>query len=113
MEDRRVNDDRRLENLCASHMHNEASIQELKIIVVRLSDGMAQVRESMVQLTEAFKALGKVDARLDKLEETHNRDAEDNRRRLSTLEGNVYKAGAIIAALLLAIEIGFRILGAS
>jgi len=108
-----VSEDRRLENLCASHMHSEASIQELKIIVSKLSDGMIQVRESMVQLTEAFKALGKVDARLDKLEEIHNRDSEANRKRLSDLEGNVYKAGAVIAALLLAIEIGFRILGSS
>jgi uncharacterized coiled-coil protein SlyX len=112
MEDRRVTEDRRLENLCASHVHNEASINELKVIVSKLSDGMIQVRESMVQLTEAFKALGKVDARLDKLEDVHNKDAEENRKRLSDLEANVYKAGAVIAGVLLAIEIGFRILAA-
>jgi uncharacterized coiled-coil protein SlyX len=113
-EDRRVSENpgRRLEvDYCASHVHNEQSIAELKTIVSKLNDGMGQVREGMIQLTEAFKALGKVDARLDKLEEIHNRDSERNRERLERLESNVYKAGALIAAILLVIELGFRLWG--
>ena len=112
MEDRRETLDRRQESLCPSHIHNESSIAELKNIVAKLNDGMVQVRESMIQLTEAFKALGKVDARLDKLEELHREDNGKQSKRLEELERNVYKAGAIIAAILLSIEIGFRVLGA-
>jgi uncharacterized coiled-coil protein SlyX len=104
-------DEQRVNPFCSSHVHNEQSIAELRGIVLKLTEGMAQVRESMVQLTEAFKNLERVDKRLDRLEELHRVDSGKQQERLEGLERNVYKAGGIIAGILLILEVGFKFWG--
>ena len=101
----------RRSTFCSSHTYNEQALGELRIIVVKLTEGVTQVRESMIQLTEAFKYLDRVDKRLDRLEEQHGIDSSKQRERLEVLEKNVYKAGGIIAAILLMMEIGFKFFG--
>lgn len=87
------------------HSLTDSVIQDLKEAMRSLADGQMQMRETIIKLTEAFKSMERLDKRIDNAEE----GVKSNSKEISELRVAVYKAGAVVAALMIVLQIGLKI----
>lgn len=75
---------------CVYHDINETVIEDLKNAVKVLLDGQQDLKLSVIQLTEAFKSMDRIESKVDKLEEVFslrlNRVEDDMKAKLDKLE---------------------------
>lgn len=55
-------------SFCQYHMMTEGSVGDLKAAVKNLTDTQVQMRETLMQLSEVFRAVERLEKRMDKLE---------------------------------------------
>lgn len=117
MSDKWPNDDRRVNphtcnsDTCQYHYLTESVIADLKESVIKLLEGQTKMGESIVQLTEAFKMVERIDARLAKLEDLAREKDKEQDVKIDELKGFMYKAMGAIAAAGVAIEAFLRYTG--
>lgn len=80
---------------CKYHMLTDSVINDLREAVNKLTEGQDQMRETVIQLTEAFKLMGRVDQRVDKLEDLQREKDKDQDAKIQELRGFMYKAVGI------------------
>jgi hypothetical protein len=90
---------------CMYHALTDSVIQDLKEAMRSLADGQMQMRETIIKLTEAFKSMERLDKRIDSVDER----IKGNEKDVSDLRVAVYKAGAVVAALMIILQIGLKI----
>ena len=61
---------------CQYHMMTEGSVDDLKEAVRNLTETQMQMRGTLAQLGEVFKAVERVEKRMDKLESQHSERVE-------------------------------------
>lgn len=108
MEPDRRTEDRRTEGChpttCHYHALTESVVSDLKEAVHKLMEGQEKMRESLIQMTEAFKAVERLDGRLSKLEENQGRKDREQDKKIDGLRAFMYKAvgGASVGAGIIA-----------
>ena len=90
---------------CMYHALTDSVIGDLKEAMKALADGQTQMRETIIKLTESFKSVERLDKRIDKAEE----EIKGNKQEVDTLKIGVYKAGAVIGALLLVLQVALKV----
>jgi len=93
------------QDICLYHELTDSVIKDLKEALKSLADGQMQMRETLVKLTEAFKLMERLDRRIDSVEQRVKESEEE----VSDLKVAVYKAGAIVGALMVIIQIGLKV----
>lgn len=95
---------------CLYHVLTDSVIHDLKEAVKRIMEGQDQMKETVIQLAEAFKSMERLDRKIDKIEELQRSKNESTDRELSSLKGTLYKAGGAVAALMVLGEVAIRII---
>lgn len=86
-------------NSCHYHALTESVITDLKEAVHKLMEGQEKMRISLVQMTEAFKAVERLDDRLSKMEDERKEKDKEQDKKIDALRVFMYKAtGGITAA---------------
>ena len=84
---------------CQYHTLTENVIRDLKEAVQSTVEGQQQLRETVIHLTEAFKAMERIDKRMEKMEDaTVLRDKEQDQK-IDELRIFMYKALGVLAAI--------------
>ena len=87
-------------------MHNaltEAVITDLKEAVHKLMEGQEKMRESLIVMTEAFKAVERLDTRITKLEDEQKYKDREQDKKIDSLRAFMYKVsggGAAAAGII-------------
>lgn len=55
-------------SFCQYHMMTEGSVEDLKVAVRDLTETQVHMRETLMQLAEVFRAVQRLEGRMDKLE---------------------------------------------
>lgn len=98
-------------NTCQYHALTEGVVKDLRIAVQRIMEGQEQMRDTVIQLTEAFKAMERIDKWIDKHEDTARlKDAEQDKK-IDDLRVFMYKAIGAIAALGVALSFIMKLIG--
>lgn len=87
---------------CQYHYLTESVISDLKESVIKLLEGQEKMSNTIIQMTEAFKAVDKLDGRLEKLEDNQKLKDEQQDSRIDELRMFMYKAiggGSVIVAI--------------
>jgi uncharacterized coiled-coil protein SlyX len=89
---------------CIHNALTEAVITDLKEAVHRLMEGQEKMRESLIVMTEAFKAVERLDTRITKLEDEQKFKDREQDKKIDNLRAFMYKAcgGASVGAGVLA-----------
>jgi len=98
MSDNKCNPD-----ICQYHALTDAIINDLRSAVHKLAEGQEQMRDTVVQLTEAFKSMDRIERKLEKMEDIHREDLAESNKKVGELRAFMYKvsgAAAVIAAVL-------------
>lgn len=83
---------------CQYHALTESVVKDLKVTVQKVSEGQDQMRETVIHLTEAFKAMERIDKRMEKLEDATLRRDKEQDSKIDELRIFMYKAiGAMMA----------------
>lgn len=90
---------------CMYHELTDSVIKDLKEAMKSLADGQMQMKETIIKLTEAFKSMDRLDRRIDSAEQR----VKDNEKEISDLRVAVYKAGAVVAALMIILQVGMKL----
>lgn len=90
---------------CMYHALTDSVIQDLKEAMRSLVDGQMQMKETIIKLTEAFKSMERLDKRIDATELR----VKENEKEVSDLRVAVYKAGAVVAGLMIVLQIGLKV----
>ena len=64
------------QSICQYHTLNDSVIHDLRDSVKVLIDGQQEMRVSVMQLTEALKAMDRIERKIDKLEDAHKDDLD-------------------------------------
>ena len=84
---------------CQYHVLTESVIADLKQAVEKLMEGQDQMKETVIHLTEAFKAMERIDARMEKLEDLQRVKDQIQDAKLDEVKGFMYKAMGALAAI--------------
>lgn len=88
---------------CQYHYLTESVIKDLKESVVQLLEGQTKMSETIIQLTEAFKAIERLDNKLEKLEDEQKKKDEKQDEKIDQVRMFMYKVigatGVIITAI--------------
>jgi len=96
---------------CQYHYLTESVISDLKESVVKLLEGQTKMSETIIQLTEAFKAIEKLDSKLEKLEDLQRtKDAEQDKK-IDELRMFTYKAMGAIGVIVTAAGMALKFIG--
>ena len=90
---------------CLYHELTDSVIKDLKEALKSLADGQMQMRETIIKLTEAFKSMERLDRRIDSCEQR----VKDTEKEVADLRVAVYKAGAVVAGLMIVLQIGMKL----
>lgn len=108
-------EDRRLElrrsedgcspNTCHYHALTDSVITDLKEAVHKLMEGQEKMRESLIIMTEAFKAVERLDGRVEKLEVQLREKDKEQDSKIDKLRVFMYKSTGAVGAI--AVVIGY------
>lgn len=94
---------------CQYHQLTGAAIQDMRETVKALVEGQQQMRDNLIQLTEAFKQMDRLERRVDKMEERGEKDNKEQDVSIRKLENNFYKAAGGIGAVLVVAQILLKV----
>lgn len=87
-----------LPSTCQYHALTDAVITDLKEAVHKLMESQEKMRETVITMTEAFKAVERLDARLEKMEDEQKSRDKDQDKKIDQLRAFMYKvSGGAIA----------------
>ena len=89
MKDRRKNCE---DSTCQYHTLTDSVITDLKDAVAKLLEGQTEMRDTVIQLAEAFKAVDKMADRLEKVEDLQRDRDKEQDKKIEGLRGFMYKA---------------------
>lgn len=96
---------------CQYHVLTESIIKDLRDAVGKLMDGQEQMRETVIHLTEAFKAMEKIDKRILRMEDLARDVNKGQDAKIDELRAFMYKSMGAITVLTVAGSALLRYLG--
>jgi hypothetical protein len=90
---------------CQYHALTESVVRDLKVAVQRTVEGQDQLKETVIHLTEAFKAMDRIDKRMEKLEDSMALKDKEQDQKIDELRIFMYKALGSIATVMAAIGV--------
>lgn len=96
---------------CQYHALTESVIGDLKAAVQKLTESQEQMKETVIQLAEAFKAMERLNQRIDKLENNLVEKNKEQDKKVDELRIFMYKALGAGMALMGALSIALKFAG--
>jgi len=96
---------------CQYHYLTESIIKDLKRAVEKLMEGQDQMRETVIQLTEAFKAMEKIDNKIGQIEVLQREKDKEQDCKIDELKAFMYKSMGVVAAIGILIGVLLKITG--
>ena len=96
---------------CQYHALTESVISDLKAAVQKLTESQEQMKETVIQLAEAFKAMERLNKRIDKLENTLVEKNKEQDKKVDELRIFMYKALGAGMAIMGALSIALKFAG--
>jgi hypothetical protein len=84
---------------CQYHALTESVVKDLKVAVQRTVEGQDQLKETVIHLTEAFKAMERIDKRMEKLEDSITLKDKEQDQKIDELRIFMYKSIGILTAI--------------
>lgn len=102
---------RRQTDICQYHTNDHAVISDLRDAVKIIIEGQQDMRASLIQLTEAFKNMERIELRLEKIEDRRRSDREKRDNEIAELKTFMNRAMGWAAAIALIGGILIKFLG--
>jgi len=77
----------------------ESVIKDLKRAVEKLMEGQDQMRETVIHLTEAFKAMERINHRMEQMEDLQREKDKEQDTKIDELKAFMYKSIGLVASL--------------
>ena len=84
---------------CQYHVLTESVIGDLKKAVEKLMEGQDQMRETVIHLTEAFKAMERINHRMEQMEDLQRDKDKEQDGKIDELKAFMYKSMGVIASI--------------
>lgn len=97
---------------CQYHTLTEGIVKDLRIAVQRIIDGQDQMKETVIHLTGAFKAMERIDNRMDKADTLFAEKNKEQDNKIDELRIFMYKAMGVVTAIGVASPIILKFIGA-
>lgn len=96
---------------CQYHALTESVITDLKDAVKKLTEGQEQMNKTVVQLTEAFKWMDRIDRRVEKVEDLQRAKDREQDHEIGEVKGFMYRAGGVAVGASVALPYLLKMIG--